>query len=75
MLIRNNEEGKTEKLKGLLRVTSDGISFEAKKDGRIFEATYGDISKLIYERTKKPRYSTGLLLARPLLFTKGNRTT
>lgn len=70
MLVRNNEDGKTEKIKGLLRVTPDGITFEGKKRGQVFEATYSDISKLIYERTKKPRYSAGLLLAWPLLFTK-----
>ena len=46
------------------------MSFRAKKGGTVFEAAYSDVTKLIYERTKKPRYSVGRLLAWPLLFTK-----
>lgn len=70
MLITNDDEGKTEKVDGILRIESDRIVFDGKKDGKVFEAAYADVTKLIYERTKKPRYSAGLLLAWPLLFTK-----
>ena len=70
MFIANDEQGKTKKIDGILRVEEDRILFEAKKGGTVFEAAYEDVSKLIYERTKKPHYSAGLLLAWPLLFTK-----
>ena len=70
MLITTNDDGKTQKIKGVLRVEPDRVSFDEKKAGGVFEATYSDVTKLIYERTKKPRYSAGLLLAWPLLFTK-----
>ena len=70
MLIKTNDEGKTDKIDGILRVDSDKILFESKKGGRAFETAYSEVTKLVYERTKKPRYSAGLLLAWPLLFTK-----
>jgi hypothetical protein len=70
MLTRTDSEGKTEKVDGILRITSDSIRFDAKQGGEIFNAPFGKVTKLVYERTKKPRYSAGLLLAWPLLFTK-----
>ena len=56
--------------RGLLRVDQDGVRFEANDGKILYEAGYPSITKLICERTKKPRYSAGLLLAWPLLFTK-----
>ena len=70
MLIRTDSEGKTEKIDGILRIASDSIQFDAKQGGEVFKAPSEKVSKLVYERTKKPRYSAGLLLAWPLLFTK-----
>ena len=70
MLIQSTPEGKSVKTKGLLRVDREGVRFEAGDGRRLYEAGYAAITKLIYERTKKPRYSAGLLLAWPLLFTK-----
>ena len=65
-----DDSGKTQKIDGILRVESDKVLFIDKKDSVIFSAPYSSVSKLVYERTKKPRYSAGLLLAWPLLFTK-----
>ena len=45
------------------------LFFETRNTA-FYEAGYPSLTKLIYERTKKPRYSAGLLLAWPLLFTK-----
>lgn len=70
MLLTNDDNGKTLKVNGVLRVESDKIVFVGKKRGAMFEAPFSEVTKLVYERTKKPRYSTGLLLAWPLLFTK-----
>lgn len=70
MLIQSTPEGKTVKTRGMLRVEQDGVRFEANDGKMLYEADYPSITKLIYERTKKPRYSAGLLLAWPLLFTK-----
>ena len=71
MLITTSDAtGKTEKIDGVLRVESDKIDFDAKKRGTVFTAPYSSVTKLVYERTKKPRYTAGLLLAWPLLFTK-----
>ena len=71
MLITTSDAtGKTEKVNGILRVETDQVVFDAKKSGPIFSAPYSSVTKLVYERTKKPRYSAGLLLAWPLLFTK-----
>ena len=70
MLITNDDRGKTLKVNGVLRVESDKVVFWGKKEGEMFSTPYADVTKLVYERTKKPRYSAGLLLAWPLLFTK-----
>ena len=70
MLIMSTDDGKTEKVNGVLRIDENQIEFDTKKGDTIFTADFEDVSKLIYERTKKPRYSAGLLLAWPLLFTK-----
>ena len=71
MLITTSDTtGKTEKINGILRVERDKIEFDSKKGGTVFSSPFADVTKLVYERTKKPRYSAGLLLAWPLLFTK-----
>lgn len=70
MLIQSTPEGKTVKTGGLLRVDREGVRFEAG-DGRVrYETGWASVTKRIYERTKKPRCTAGLLLAWPLLFTK-----
>ena len=70
MLIQSTTEGKTVKTRGLLQVDQEGVRFETNDGDMLYEAAYPSITKLVYERTKKPRYSAGLLLAWPLLFTK-----
>ena len=70
MLIQGTPEGKTVKTRGLLLVDQQGVRFEAG-GGRMRCGTgWASVTKRICERTKKPRYSAGLLLAWPLLFTK-----
>ena len=46
--------------------------FTAKK-GDGFSCAYSDLTGIVYERAATPRYKTGLLLAWPLLFTKGKK--
>lgn len=70
LLIQSTPEGETVKTKGLLRVDEEGVRFEAEDGRKMYEAAWASVTKLIYERTKKPRYTAGLLLAWPLLFTK-----
>ncbi|MCI0336660.1 MAG: hypothetical protein L0226_03715 [Acidobacteria bacterium] len=44
------------------------VRFESKEAQ--YEIPYNQITSLIYEKTAKPRYALGLLVAWPLLFTK-----
>jgi len=66
------ENGKTQKIKGSLEFSDDSVSFSGKK-GKNVSFAYGDIESLTYERAATPRYKAGLLLAWPLLFTKGKK--
>ena len=70
MLFHASPRGKTIKTPGSLRVGREGILFISSKGITHYEADYSSINKIFYERTKKPRYAAGLLLAWPLLFTK-----
>jgi len=45
--------------------------FESKKT--TLELRAASITNALYERTSRPRYVSGLLLAWPLLFTKGKK--
>ncbi|OGF58348.1 MAG: hypothetical protein A2Y62_18615 [Candidatus Fischerbacteria bacterium RBG_13_37_8] len=62
---------KPEKIKGELIFDSgkQTISFLSEKKEKI-DVNYADVTELIYEKTKKPRYALGLIFAWPLLFTK-----
>lgn len=63
---------KSDPMKGVLRVeeTSKEVHF-LNKDGSVALALKPDqIKSVMYERTSKPRYAAGLLIAWPLLFTK-----
>ena len=44
-----------------------------KKDNPAVSIPYDSIKSLLYEKTSKPRYAAGLLLAWPLLFTKSKK--
>ena len=67
-LIRSDSSGNPEKLDGVLGVLGDRVIFTAR-DQTVFDAPYAEIEGLLYERTKKPRYTLGLLVSWPLLFT------
>jgi hypothetical protein len=51
--------------KGEVRVWSKGAE--------LFKVDKQQVTGLLYERTSRPRYVSGLLLAWPLLFTKGKK--
>lgn len=56
-------------VKGNLVVDSNGIVFSGGKNTTL-TIQKSAIKSLLYERSAKPRYGAGLLLAWPLLFTK-----
>ncbi len=65
-------EKKKDPIKGVLRVdeASQELVF-VKGDGSVaFSVKPEKIKSIIYEKTAKPRYAAGLLIAWPLLFTK-----
>jgi hypothetical protein len=66
-------DNKTDEIKGSL--VSDThtrvVRFEAGADS--FVIPFSAIRSLLYERSAKPRYAEGLLLAWPLLFTKSKK--
>ena len=49
------------------------LSFTDKKGNAQFSVPYDNVKSLLYERTAKPRYAAGLLIAWPLLFTKSKK--
>ena len=49
------------------------VLFLDKKGDPAFDIKYDSIKSLLYERTSKPRYAEGLLIAWPLLFTKSKK--
>jgi len=63
---------KSDPVKGSLRVdtSSKALEFVAKGNTTEFIVKPAQIKRLVYERTAKPRYAAGLLIAWPLLFTK-----
>jgi hypothetical protein len=46
------------------------LKFKDKNGADAFAIKYGAIKSMLYEKTAKPRYAAGLLIAWPLLFTK-----
>lgn len=48
------------------------VKFNAK-DSTALDVPYNTITNLLYERTAKPRYALGILVAWPLLFTKSKK--
>ena len=70
-----NPEGKDkgEEIGGTLNFDAKAqmIGFASKKVN--LELQGASITNALYERTSRPRYVSGLLLAWPLLFTKGKK--
>lgn len=64
-----------ERIKGTLAFdnASKQLSFVDPKGNAVLTVKYDSIKSLLYERTSKPRYAEGLLLAWPLLFTKSKK--
>jgi hypothetical protein len=59
-------------LKGELQFDSaqKTVQFLGAKEALALSVKYDAIKSMLYERTSKPRYAAGLLIAWPLLFTK-----
>jgi len=49
------------------------VQFVDKKGSSAVDIKYDAIKSMLYEKTAKPRYAAGLLLAWPLLFTKSKK--
>jgi len=69
MAPRDGEKAKA--VEGTLTVENGVLAFEGKGDS--WTVAKVAITNLVYERASRPRYKTGLLLAWPLLFTKGKK--
>lgn len=70
---KKNENGKkSDPVSGVLRITPESkeLKFVGKKGDEAFVVKSTQIKSVMYERTAKPRYAAGLLIAWPLLFTK-----
>ena len=66
---RDGEKAKA--VDGSLTVENGVLAFEGKSESWVVAKV--QITNLVYERASRPRYKTGLLLAWPLLFTKGKK--
>ncbi len=66
---------KGETVPGILRFDSakKEVQFVEKKGTPALSVKYEAIKSMLYEKTAKPRYAAGLLLAWPLLFTKSKK--
>ena len=66
---------KGETVGGTLRfdTTKKEVEFVDKKGNPDLSVKYDSIKSMLYERTAKPRYTEGFLLAWPLLFTKSKK--
>lgn len=66
---------KGETVPGVLRFDSakKEVQFVEKKGTPALDVKYEAIKSMLYEKTAKPRYAAGLLLAWPLLFTKSKK--
>lgn len=49
------------------------VQFVDKKGSPALNVKYDSIKSMLYEKTAKPRYAAGLLIAWPLLFTKSKK--
>jgi hypothetical protein len=67
-------DSKARPIKGSLIFDPKGsqVGFFSEGSNRI-DIPYSNITTLLYERTSKPRYALGLLVAWPLLFTKSKK--
>jgi len=67
-------EKKADEIEGELAIDrqSGGIRF-LSKGSELVKVEKSQVTSLLYERTSRPRYVSGLLLAWPLLFTKGKK--
>lgn len=63
---------KSDPVKGVFRIdgNSKEIQFLGKGGASAVSIKMDNIKSILYERTAKPRYAEGLLIAWPLLFTK-----
>jgi hypothetical protein len=66
---------KGEAVKGTLNFDTNrkAILFLDKHGAESLDIKYDSVKNLLYERTAKPRYTEGLLIAWPLMFTKSKK--
>lgn len=69
---KNDNGKKSDPVSGVLRISPETkeLKFVNKKGDEQFVVKSTQIKSVLYERTSKPRYAAGLLIAWPLLFTK-----
>ncbi|OFV97306.1 MAG: hypothetical protein A3H28_02965 [Acidobacteria bacterium RIFCSPLOWO2_02_FULL_61_28] len=68
-----SSEKKGQTVKGFLRFDNKEKELQFVGKATNFTVKYERVKNLIYERTARPRYVSGILLAWPLLFTKGKK--
>ncbi|HYK87684.1 MAG TPA: hypothetical protein VE398_02870 [Acidobacteriota bacterium] len=63
---------KSDPVKGVFRIDGSAkqIQFLDKHGSAVVNIKMENVKSIVYERTAKPRYAEGLLIAWPLLFTK-----
>jgi hypothetical protein len=66
-----NGKDKAEAIGGKLALDNGLVKFDSKKTSVTIPAA--SITNVVYERSAKPRYAAGLLLAWPLLFTNSKQ--
>ncbi len=73
-LVVPKDDGKAQEVEGVLISDTKAKVLRFESGGRAaFEIPFGKVKSILYERTAKPRYGAGLLLAWPLLFTKSKK--
>jgi hypothetical protein len=73
LLVPKNDD-KMQEVEGTLASDAKAKHVRFDTGGRVaFEVPYDKIKSILYERASKPRYTAGLLLAWPLLFTKSKK--
>lgn len=73
-LLVPKSDNKMQEVEGTLASDAGAKYLRFETGGRMaFEVPYDRIKSILYEKASKPRYTAGLLLAWPLLFTKSKK--
>lgn len=72
--LKTTDKKKAEEVKAELEINKEAGEIQVIVDkGEPIKIGKSQLTNLVYERTSRPRYVSGLLLAWPLLFTKGKK--